>query len=95
MTQAWDRGLSATFFKPPVTLLKKRFLQSLLLLPGIAFAISLQLMDLPSKSRVRIHSVVADLTALGSLVAYLGTAVGHVREAPRLRETSNDAVFLT
>lgn len=95
VAQAWDRGLSSTFFKPPVTLLKKRFLQSLLLLPGIAFATSLQFMDLPSKYRIRTRSALVDLTVLGSLVPYLGTVVGHVREAPRPHETSNDAVFLT
>lgn len=61
----------------------------------MAFATSLQLMDLPSKCRVRRQSVVVNLKGLGSLVAYHGTAVGHVREAPRPRETSNDAVFLT
>ena len=95
VTQAWGRRLSATFFNPPVTLLKKRFLQSLLLLPDIAFATSLQLTDLPSKPRVRTRSVVVDLTESGLLATYPGTVVGHVREALRPHETSNDAVILT
>ena len=44
----WDETQRATFFSPPATSLKNRFLQSLLLLPGMAFAISLQSMDFVS-----------------------------------------------
>ena len=95
LCRSCQETLLFTFFKPPVTSLKKRFLQSLLLLPGIIFAIFSQSIDLPSEPGERNHPSASDQSLLSLLEPYLVIGVGLAREVVHLPVESSGAGLLT